>query len=109
MRPEHAAHRGKCAVRQTFEQARMVPEFELDDVRLARQPRHLIEPVGDDDARAAGFDPLHIAALARLFEQKKVCSTASFGSAALMAAWALPTPPPRCGVTCRTFIPPPRR
>ena len=32
MRPERAAHGGKVAARQAFEQARMIPELELDDV-----------------------------------------------------------------------------
>jgi hypothetical protein len=56
MRPEHAAHRRKITAPQTFEQARVIPELELYNVRSIRQPRHLFEAGGDNDARARGFD-----------------------------------------------------
>ena len=71
MRPEHAAQRGKGAVGKAFEQTRMVPEFELDNVGHARQPGHMIEPVGDDDARPAGFNHLRVTTVAGLLEQEK--------------------------------------
>ena len=73
---------GKRIMRKTFEQARMVPEFELDDVGRGRQPRHMIEPVGNDDARAAGFDRVRVAAVARLFEQEKGLLYRLFGQGA---------------------------
>ena len=71
MRPKHAAHRGKAAARQAFEQARMIPELELDDIGRGGQLRHLIEAFGNDDARPALRDHIRVAAIARLFEQDK--------------------------------------
>src|SRR6185437_9373542 len=50
---------------------RVVPEFELDDVGLARQCSDVIETIGDDDACPAAFDLVGETAVARRFEQNK--------------------------------------
>src|SRR6185437_9424486 len=69
MRPEHAAHRGEWTARKTFEQARVIPKLELDNVGVACQMRDVFEIVHDDDTRAAIFDRIHVAAIAGLFKQ----------------------------------------
>src|SRR6185312_1066084 len=71
MRPEYAAHERKRAARQTFEHAGMIPEFELDDVGIRGQFCHMLEIFCDDDARAASFDQVRIAAVAWRFQQRK--------------------------------------
>ena len=75
MRPEHAAHGRKLRARQAFEQARMIPEFELDDIGIARQCRDLIETLGDRrSGPPAASNRVGETAIARLLEQNKVCS-----------------------------------
>ncbi len=66
MRPEHAAHGRKIGPRQAFEHARMIPEFELDDIGLPRQRGDVREIVRDDNARAGCLDHVGVAAIARL-------------------------------------------
>ena len=109
MRPEHAAHRRKIAARQAFIQAR-------DDSRIrtgrcrhrapAAPPRS--RPLATMTARRWLRSYRHSGGRAapRAAERS---ARPTFGRTALMAACALPTPPPRCGVTCRIFIrrPPP--
>ena len=71
MCPEDAAQRGKSRSGKAFEHARMVPEFELDDIRFSCQSRHVIQIAGNDDMGSAGLDQIRVAAVARFLKNKK--------------------------------------
>ena len=46
----------------------MIPELELDDVGSAREPRHVVEVVGNNDRRTRRLDSIRVAAVARRFK-----------------------------------------
>ena len=49
----------------------MIPELELDDIRIARQCRDVIEILGNDDRSASSLNLLDETAIARRLEQNK--------------------------------------
>ena len=56
MRPENAANWREFRAGQALEHARVVPELELDDIRLSRERRNVVETFRKCDTRASRFD-----------------------------------------------------
>ena len=62
---------GNSAARQAFEHARVIPEFELDDVGIARQGGNVRKILRDQYPRAGRLDHFDVAAIARRLEQNE--------------------------------------
>ena len=62
---------GNSGPRQAFEHARVIPEFELDDIGFARQGGNVRKIVRRQHSRAGRLDHVDVAALARRLEQNE--------------------------------------
>ena len=86
----------------------MVPKLELNDVGFARQGCNVIKIICNYDISPDRSDLVDKPVVTRRLEQYKSLLN-YFGQNRGDGCVRLPTPPPKCGVTCKIFIQPPPR